>query len=278
MWAAKRNGAGPSMGGSGPRSPVIGQASAARRGSIPYPTPLSISTMDMSGRPGPNSGSSSPKFSPSVRPAPSALHLAAIRNNTRRASMPGPPQLLSSGPFTPPRIVSYPINSSLNTGPSRELGSIKDNEGENAHSAPDPSPPFMFSESDFSTTFITPQSSTYYPSGSYGSLSSSDMAGPDDSSKLAEQQNLNGPYPNPAFSFGNNAVFTMPSDAQQMDESRRAQAIYESIQQRGRMGSLASIGTNDSDATAGTAGTGGTGGTGDELDFGDFDPNRRASA
>lgn len=269
MWAAKRvNG-----GATSPRSPTIGQAAAARRGSIPYPTPLSASFAD--GR----NGGVSPKFSPSVRPMPSTLHLTAIRNNSRRASMPGPPQLISSGPFTPPRIVSahYPLLSNATSGTTannanngrqtRELSPIKDTDTESGGNANGNGQSFTFSETDFSTTYLTPPSSTYNPSGNSTNSSISNT-------QLGDLQTpQNGPLPNPTYSFGANPMFA--TGQQTEEEAKRAQAIFMSIQERGRLGSLASIDTGGTWTTDGTS-------TVDETELGDimfgFDQSRRASA
>ncbi|KAK8847347.1 hypothetical protein IAR55_005204 [Kwoniella newhampshirensis] len=236
MFVAKRAAAGQKQGYhpagllSPGRAPSMGQASAARRGSIPYPTPITA-------MPPPNS--TSPKFSPAAqRVMSSALHLAAMKNNTRRASMPGTAQLISSGPFTPPRNVSN--QHQVGNRSARELSPIKDHDHENnhqelTHQQFDP-------ESDFSTTYVTPPSSTYNPSIiSPISYLPTNSTGYDPSMPFSP----NSPLPNPGFTFGgdvNNAPAT--DDA----EAARQQQIYLSLQQRGRMGSLASVGTFTTEA------------------------------
>jgi hypothetical protein len=186
--------------------------------------------------------------------------------------MPGAPQLLSSGPFTPPRIVSYPLSSGVNNGRSSELPSIKD-DGEN------PSHTFTFTDSDFSTTFLTPPSSTYNPSGVSPDLlsgsSSSEQSGFD--FLATEPFNPAGPLPNPAFSFGNAPMVNTGSGGQQTEEeAKMAQAMYDAFREGGRLDSLASLGSVGSGGTFNSDGTSGTAGDGD---FGlDFNPNRRASA
>lgn len=288
MWAAKR--AATSGMGASPRSPLLGQAAAARRGSIPYPTPLSSSafmdTATAAGRSVSGPGSS-PKFSPLARPMPSTLHLTAIRNNTRRASMPGAPQLLSSGPFTPPRVVSsnYPM-AALPGRATRELSPITDNDTEATQSVNTSQPaPFMLSESDFSTTYLTPPSSTYNPSSAAGRSPGSPPTSMSSGSgqigaypyppPASEPYTPIGPLPDASYSFGKNAMFGM-GPVQTEEEIKRAQAIYLSMQERGRLGSLASINTWTTDETAGTAEEGDTG-SGGEGGF-SFDGGRRASA
>ncbi|KAL7420680.1 hypothetical protein Q5752_004631 [Cryptotrichosporon argae] len=108
----------------GPTGPGIGQATAARRGSQPYPAPI-VTRLDVAALDGPRTAipttGPSPKISPNGR-MPSALHYAAMRNNTlRRASMPGVAQLISTTAFTPPR------NNSANH-PVRELSPIRDHD------------------------------------------------------------------------------------------------------------------------------------------------------
>jgi len=208
-------------------SPVIGQyqASAARRSSIPYPTP----NLD---------GGSSPKISPSVRPAPSALHLAAMRNNVRRASMPGVAgqvQLISSGPFTPPRVAS--IGTGHNSQGIRELSPIKDHDGE--HPSLANSEHFYFPDaSDMSATFLTPPSSTYMPSHSPSTFLGSDSsAGTFDFGTDAMPFTPNGPLPQPGFSFGSAAPVPPPMSVEEQNN------MWMAMQGRGRLGSIASINT-----------------------------------
>lgn len=171
QWAQKRaleqqQGIPPSYGRTF-RTPVMSQANAARRGSIPYPSPSQSSGNPLS-----------PRMSPSVRPMPSALHLTAMSNSARRSSVPHT-RLLSSAPFTPPR----------NGAGARELSlsQIKDAESEN-DSAID------LGDSDLSTTFITPQNGTYnMPPPGVPLNGPSCLTGGDD---------FVGTGPNPAFTFG----------------------------------------------------------------------------
>nr|ODN89367.1 hypothetical protein L203_02075 [Cryptococcus depauperatus CBS 7841] len=196
------------------RRASIANDEAARRGSIPYPA-------------------SGGQTSPATRAVPSALHMAALRN-ARRPSVPNlapgpssaPPtgqtqrtQLLSSGPFTPPRVVSNQHQAGVGRG-ARELGTIGDDEV---------------------LQFVG------WPLARDGFLSPS-------------------PLPNPSFSFG-----SLPAEPSLPPQG----ALFTTMQDRGRLGSLASVGTVETD-------------TGDELDVGNeqwldvpdgFDPDhRRASA
>jgi hypothetical protein len=245
MWVAKRAAAGvkqlrPPMSFSPNRSPVMGQAAAARRSSIPYPAPL-LTQLEMS------PGLASPKMMASVRPMPSQLHLAAIRNNTRRASMPGAAaQLISSGPFTPPRVMSgaHPMPGAVNTRNGRELSPIKDHDGEG-----DIRPTFAFGETDFATTYVTPPSSTYLPSAYVGADGSSlyDMFDGTDGASGSAPFAPNAPLPNPTFSFGAPTPADPGAQMLSEDEAARAQAQFMQMQQRGRIGSMASINTFTTD-------------------------------
>ncbi|OCF37406.1 hypothetical protein I316_00527 [Kwoniella heveanensis BCC8398] len=228
------------------RSPLLGSASAARRQSIPYPTPITA---------GPAGGlSMSPKFSPVARVMPSALHLTAMRNNTRRASMPGAAQLISSGPFTPPRVVTNQHQVGTARG-TRELSPIKDHDSEGSHQ-------FLLSpeESEFNTTYITPPSSAYNPSDispiSYLPTNSTSY---DPSLPFSSDS----PLPNPAFSFGGADMAQQLLQQQQQQqqqhqpvldeaEAARQQQLFLAFQQRGRMGSIASINTLGTDNGNGT--------------------------
>jgi len=220
------------------KSPLMGQAAAARRGSIPYPSAFPEGQEMRS----PNG--SSPKISPSVRHMPSALHLAAIRNNSRRASMPGAAQLISSGPFTPPRFSSeaYPVGNG-NGRPSRDLTPIKDQASTHPLQ-----PEFVFGETDFTTTYLTPPSSTYRPSNN---TSPTSYLPPDSGSTTYDyaydpsQQNPfipNAPLPNPTFSFGSGAS---QRHSISLDDDY---APFMASQPRARIGSMASINTFTTDA------------------------------
>nr|XP_019047276.1 hypothetical protein I302_03885 [Kwoniella bestiolae CBS 10118]OCF26206.1 hypothetical protein I302_03885 [Kwoniella bestiolae CBS 10118] len=219
------------------RSPLMGQASAARRQSIPYPTPI---TAGPTGGPGP-----SPKISPVVRVMPSALHLTAMRNNTRRASMPGAAQLISSGPFTPPRVVT----NQHQVGLPRELGTIKDDDPTHSNMLINGQGQVIYDQdnTDFTNTYMTPPSSSY---GQPSSISPMSFL-PTDSSSGYDPSipfSPNSPLPNPAFSFGTEGH----SHHQQLAilneaEAARQQQLFLAFQQRGRMGSIASIGTYTTD-------------------------------
>ena len=178
------------------------QASMARRGSIPYAIP--------SGQPAPTRGapSGSPNISPALRAMPSALHLAALRNNNnRRGSMPGSgsAQLLASGAFVPPRNVS-----GSHAHATTALSTIKD-DSEPPMANPT-QPHLMTTPFNLMTTTYTPSDSSYP-----------------------------GPLPNPAFSFG-----AAPDDDF---------AIAAAVAARGRMGSIASIGTFTTDGGTTEAGS-----------------------
>ena len=225
-WVAKRIAGGPSQARapsfvSPLRSPLAGQAAAARRGSVPYPSTNPEGPIFRS----PNVDS--PKISPSVRPMPSALHLAAIRNNSRRASMPGSAQLISSGPFTPPRVVSgaYPLGG---VRTQRELSPIKDHGAE-----------VVFGDTDFATTYLTPPSSTYRLSDT-----SPTSYFPTDSGSTPFEYPVdpfmpNAPLPTPAFTFGQ----------RQSNLPAEESAPFVALQSRVRLGSMASINTFTTDGT-----------------------------
>nr|XP_018265597.1 uncharacterized protein I303_01967 [Kwoniella dejecticola CBS 10117]OBR87755.1 hypothetical protein I303_01967 [Kwoniella dejecticola CBS 10117] len=207
------------------RSPLMGQAFAARRQSIPYPTPI---TAGPNGGPNVNGPGPSPKISPVVRVMPSALHLTAMRNNTRRASMPGAAQLISSGPFTPPRV----ITNQHQVGLPRELSTIKDDDSHHVGADGTQAQQQLFSPANQSAGYD--QSIPFSP---------------------------NSPLPNPAFSFGTEGHQQLQGQGVQhlnqvpiLDEAEaaRQQQLFLAFQQRGRMGSIASIGTYATDNGNGT--------------------------
>lgn len=228
----------------GTRSPVLGQAYAARRGSIPYPTP------QMSGPPA-STSPLSPKFSAACR-GPSTLHMAAVRNNTRRPSIPGAAQLISSGPFTPPRVVSNQHQTAAQNKGTRELSPIQDHEVYNTYGGE-----YQPWSGDLPPSMYLPPAEGFHDGRPFSHDS---------------------PLPNPAFSFG---CAPQGLDAQeimsigQMDEKQ--QQMYMMMQQRDRLGSIASIGTMGTES--GTEG--GESASGEWLVDGPegFDPDaRRASA
>ncbi|WVQ97994.1 hypothetical protein IAU59_005114 [Kwoniella sp. CBS 9459] len=222
------------------RSPLLGTANAARRQSIPYPTPITA---------GPAGASMSPKFSPVARVMPSALHLTAMRNNTRRASMPGAAQLISSGPFTPPRVVTnqHQIGNARGT---RELSPIKDHDSDGSHQF------LLDPESEFNATYITPPSSVHLPTDvSPISFLPTGSTGYDPSIPFSPDS----PLPNPAFTFGGadmaqQLLLQQQQQPQVLDEAEaaRQQQLFLAFQQRGRMGSIASINTLGTDIGNGT--------------------------
>lgn len=259
------------------RSPIIPQHQAhfARRKSIPYPSPIEI------GAAGPNAPGS-PKFSPTVRPMPSSLHLAAMRNNTRRSSVPGlaqgPAQLICSGPFTPPRMVSGAMPP--NGAPvARGLGPIKDASPEAPGTAHLPNDGFIFPEgSDLSTTYLTPPSSTYLPSASPSTFLPSDGSSAFDFGvdQTFAPYTPNGPLPNPSFSFGSATQSAIPSVNMATDEQAN---MYYNMQNRGRLGSIASINTYTTDAGTADGSDWDWSGVAPPLDLDGFEPDaRRASA
>lgn len=257
------------------RSPSSAQLhGGARRGSIPYPTP----SLPHGYTPNSNPNPLSPKASPIVKPMPSQLHLAAMRNNTRRASMPGAAaQLISSGPFTPPRNISGQGIPNMTLGRvTRELSPIKDYCEDSQHKM------FGISEhvnvevdvhnpvNDFSPTFLTPPSSTYFSSGggagSVGMGTDSTMTySPIDTMPFTPMDIMGaGPLPNPSFQFGQPQTgFSTHSQGQGLGQGQNQghgsglggrlsmtpltittdDQIYTMLSQRGRMGSIASIGT-----------------------------------
>ncbi|WWC86983.1 uncharacterized protein L201_001864 [Kwoniella dendrophila CBS 6074] len=219
------------------RSPLIGSAAAARRQSIPYPTPITAGPNIPNG-PGP-----SPKISPVVRVMPSALHLTAMRNNTRRASMPGAAQLISSGPFTPPRVVT----NQHQVGLPRELGTIKDDDvAHHILDSDDQQQVFLDPESDFTGNYMTPQSSAYDPSTSISPVAFLPNGAPYNPSMAFSP---NAPLPNPSFSFGTEGHQQPQHHVPILDEAEaaRQQQLFLAFQQRGRMGSIASINTYTTD-------------------------------
>lgn len=301
-----------------------GQAAAARRGSIPYPSPIITSvteeplpspTLSAGLQPslaGPNRRPSipgnngiSPKISPIPRPTSTALHLTAIRNNSRRASMPGTAaiQLLSSGPFTPPRVVSNTHQVGVARPLTRELSPIKDHDDQqhypNPNSHPNPKDSYGLGEPavDFLATYKTPMSTTYAisqnsttmaPSVSIETSHNSDF----DFNILNPDQpdfSPNAPLPSPGFSFGsvasNQSFYQQasngngyPSGYGAEDERlypQNQQAMYRGVRQ-GRLGSIASINTITTDGGTET-------GSDYAVDWANvmpgFDPDlRRASA
>jgi hypothetical protein len=180
------------------------QLSSARRSSIPYPPSVGAQTSMVHP---PQSTTLSPKVSPSIRPIASALHLTAIRNNTRRASMPTA-QLISSAPFTPPRI-----GNSLQR--ARELSPIKD-------------------EVDVPISYVTPAHNYLLTPSTSNSTDFEQFSAPQ----------FDGPLPNPAFSFG--SVPTTSPVYVQTPEENRLDAMLLAMRQ-GRVGSLASINTVTTD-------------------------------
>jgi len=243
------------------RSPVmagVGMANMARRTSGPYPPSLSLTPNGaQEGLQAGYGGPGSPKISPNVRPTPSALHLAAMRNNSRRASMPGVAgqpgaagivQLISSGPFTPPRVVSsagFALPGNGNNA-NRELSPIKDHEDGLGSSNL-----FVFPEStDLATTYLTPPSSTYLPTPSGATYLS------DSSSASYDLENVPftpaGPGPAPGFSFGSagtSSASSMPPVGE-AGSAQQQQIAWMEMQPRGRLGSIASVETYTTDGGA----------------------------
>ena len=229
VWAAKRTAQSVGgMAGMGQRSPMgvgalmgtqLGQAAAARRGSIPYPYPAGNGYLSQI----------SPRVSPSVRHTPSALHLAAIRNNTtRRSSMPGAPQLISSGAFTPPRVIDGAIQPR-----AQQLDPIRDDHesifgsGSASSGMPAAADGYMFgAPTDVNglglpTTYLTPPQTSFLPSDSASSANSSlmftgseyDFAGGAPAGAAAGMlYTPAGPLPAPGFSFGSTPA-TVPDSA-----------------------------------------------------------------
>ncbi|WWC67857.1 uncharacterized protein I206_101774 [Kwoniella pini CBS 10737] len=238
------------------RSPLMGQAFAARRQSIPYPTPI---TAGPTGGPNVNGPGPSPKISPVVRMMPSALHLTAMRNNTRRASMPGAAQLISSGPFTPPRLVT----NQHQVGLPRELGTIRDDDHSGGVDGQQQQQMSFDPNSAGGGTFTTHSSNVFDLSNGLSQpsfLASNASAGYNTSIPFSP----NSPLPNPAFSFGTEGHQQQcQSQGQQMQqlnqipilseaEAASQQQLFLAFQQRGRMGSIASIGTYTTDNGNGT--------------------------
>ena len=273
VWAAKRTaqsglafpkspmGVGALMGGT-----AMGQAAAARRGSIPYPYPAGNGYLSQV----------SPRISPSVRHTPSALHLAAIRNNTtRRSSMPGAPQLISSGAFTPPRVVDGAIQPR-----AQALDPIRDDH-ELIFGAPQPPSAtpdgFVFGSNDsgLPTTYLTPPQTSFYPSESAASSDSMLTGGEIDYTGGAAAgaaagmlYTPAGPLPAPGFSFGS-APSTGPTPhlsissdtpagqpfayGQAADARTREMELFFQFRDKGRLDSMASASGYASDGTTGTA-------------------------
>ncbi|TYJ51403.1 hypothetical protein B9479_008025 [Cryptococcus floricola] len=208
----------------------MGQANAARRGSIPYPSPATSFPPPPPPQQLPTP--MSPKFSPAARAGPSALHIAAIRNNTRRASMPGAPQLISSGPFTPPRVVGAQLPGTGGVGGvvggrARELSPIRDHEvyGE-AESWGFLPPPAEYDAATFLDDSPLPN-----PTFSFGSAPSNPPPPPPPLQHHSSSQSSSNPQLSSRHS----------SDSH--DEAQRQQQMFMMMQQRGRLGSMASIGT-----------------------------------
>lgn len=271
------------------KSPAVlkGSAGAARRSSGPYPAPvpaLGINTSGQSLQPQTVISAKVSPISPSVRPMPSALHLTAMRNNSRRASMPGAAQarLISSGPFVPPRVVStfhQVAAGSAMIRPMRELSPIRDHDTE---AVPAFQRTFPVGETDFSTTYLTPLSSTYLPNSV---APTAYFPVPFDvSSQVVNLFAPNAPLPNPAFSFGSPAEGWQVSPTD--EDLARSPAMFLALQDRNRVDSITSVNTYTTES-GNTAGEGSDFGASDWAQIAaghDMGPeafasdNRRASA
>jgi hypothetical protein len=132
---------------------------------------------------------------------------------------------------------------------TRELSPIKDHDGQ----GPDGRPAFSFGETDFTSTYLTPPDTSYMPSSvSPTSYISSDgtslyeMFDPSSGATRTAPFTPNAPLPNPTFSFGDAAQFVPPPQMTD-EEAARAQGLFMTMQQRGRIGSMASINTFTTD-------------------------------
>jgi hypothetical protein len=216
------------------------------------------------------------------------LHLAAIRNNTtRRSSMPGAPQLISSGAFTPPRVVDGTVQRAQR---ERELDPIRDDHesvfGDPAHLGAGTGvvPGFTFGAAGtdgmgLPTTYLTPPQTSFQPSDSASSASANGSllftGGSADTSDdyTGMLYTPAGPLPNPGFSFGtplappssgngNKDVLgqphSAPADASgfaygRTDQQTREMELFFQFRDKGRLDSMASGSGYGSDGTTGTA-------------------------
>jgi hypothetical protein len=237
---------------------ALGTAAEARRGSLPYPSPLAAVA---------------PRAVPSLGPvpiSPATRHLPAHLIGTRagrRASLPTGVMTVSSGPFTPPRVGNiHPLTSARvqpNTlgpgfGRERELSPIQDHEHspDGSANAPKPDHPrgltVQTSLGCSSATLHTPVSSNYSQS-----TSPYDTVSPDavDDFVQARFANSQGPLPNPTFSFG--SAMPPPPESFTPTEPKFAAdqtaPVYDFT--KARFGSIASIGTNQTDATENGSGS-----------------------
>lgn len=234
VWAAKRTAQSGMSGGQ--RSPMgvgalmgsqlqLGQAAAARRGSIPYPYPAGNGYLSQV----------SPRISPSVRHTPSALHLAAIRNNTtRRSSMPSGPQLISSGAFTPPRVVDGAVQPRAQR--ERELDPIRDDHelvfGNPALGGAGVEAGYTFGAPGtdgmgLPTTYLTPPQTSFQPSDPSSSstangslLFTGGTASTTDDYTGGMLYTPAGPLPNPSFSFGTSLAAPDTSSAPHITQAQ----------------------------------------------------------
>lgn len=178
--------------------------------------------------------------------------MAAVRNNTRRSSIPGVSQLITSGPFTPPRVVSNQHQTAAQSKGTRELSPIQDHEVYDTYDAE-----FQPWSSDFPPNMHLPPAEGFHDGRPFSHDS---------------------PLPNPAFSFGSAPQgLDMHGIASMGQLDERQQQMFMMMQQRGRLGSIASIGTMGTE----TGTEGGESSKGEWLVDGPegFDPDtRRASA
>ena len=243
-----------------PRRPALGSAAEARRGSLPYPSPLTAPPQ-RTVQPGPVPSS------PSGRHLPA--HLMGMRAG-RRASLPTGAMTISSGPFTPPRVGNiHPLTARTTTNGltagyghispanKRELSPIEDHE-----QVPDGStglkqerPRELKVQTSLSyqgTSLQSPLSAQFAQSAS-----SYENVSPETLDDLVQSQFTlsQGPLPNPTFSFGSAMP---PSDAFPQDDtspfgSDTVGPIYDFT--KARFGSIASIETSQTDATENGSGS-----------------------
>jgi hypothetical protein len=196
--------------------------SQARRGSLPYPTPINTSMNSLSNHSfvarGSNSGSE--KATRSQIP----LHLA-VSMGGRRASLPNNSRSISLGSFKPPRTGNNPAASGLSQVFQRELSPIADRDQPDGH-------PSYSGEGGPLSYF------EHLPNWSGGSSA------------------LSGPLPNPDYSFGftdhtplnsatlNDASLPLVTPGLEYPSAQSAMGY------RDRMGSLASVMSQGSQATS----------------------------
>lgn len=243
-----------------PRRSALGSAAEARRGSLPYPTPVTAPPQ-RTVQPGPVPSS------PSGRHLPA--HLMGMRAG-RRASLPTGAMTISSGPFTPPRVGNIhpltartPVNGlttaygQISPANKRELSPIADHE--QLQDGPNGSKQDRPRELKVQTTLSYQGTSLHTPLSAQFTQSSSsyDNVSPEAIDDLVQSQFTlsQGPLPNPTFSFGSAMPPTeaFPQGDTSPFSNDQMGPMYDFT--KARFGSIASIETSQTDATENGSGS-----------------------